>query len=177
MSVLKILEVPDPLLKQKSEPVEEVTAEIRKTLDDMLETMYQAGGVGIAAPQVGILKRMLVIDTSKSTRYGNQEKTAEPIFVINPEITKKSLETKDFEEGCLSVPNKRASVTRPAAITVEYQDKNGTRITRNLEGFLAVVFQHEIDHLDGVLYIDHLSASKRKTLLNEVEKERKESAE
>jgi peptide deformylase len=172
MSVLKILEVPNPLLKQRSEPVEEITPEIQKTLDDMLETMYQANGVGLAAPQVGILKRMLVIDTSKSTRYGNQEKTAEPVFVINPKIIKKSEETKDFEEGCLSIPNQRAKVTRPAAVTVEYQDKSGKQIIKDLDGFMAVVFQHEIDHLDGILYVDRLNVVQRKNLSENAVKQR-----
>jgi len=171
MSVLKILEVPNSLLKKKSEPVGSIDEALIKTLDDMLETMYQANGVGLAAPQVGILKRMLVIDASGKDEEPN------PIFVINPKITKKSEEMQECEEGCLSVPNQYAKVVRPAAITVEYQDKTGKKVVADLDGFMAVVFQHEIDHLDGVLYIDHLSALKRKMLLKKVEKERKESAE
>ena len=145
MSVLKILEVPNPLLKQRSEPVEEITPEIQKTLDDMLETMYQANGVGLAAPQVGILKRMLVIDAAGKDEEPN------PVFVVNPEITKKSEELQECEEGCLSVPNQYAKVVRPAAITVEYLNKNGEKVVADLDGFMAVVFQHEIDHLDGIL--------------------------
>ncbi len=171
MSVLKILEIPNPLLKKKSEPVAEITPELQKTLDDMLETMYAAPGVGLAAPQVGILKRMLVIDIS------DKDEPRNPIFVINPKITKKSEEMEECEEGCLSVPNQFAKVTRPAAITVEYQDRDGNHVTKDIEGFLAVVFQHEIDHLDGILYIDHLSSLKRKMLIKKLEKERKEEAE
>jgi peptide deformylase len=169
MSVLKILEVPNPLLKQRSEPVEEITPEIQKTLDDMLETMYQANGVGLAAPQVGILKRMLVIDAAGKDEEPN------PVFVVNPEITKKSEELQECEEGCLSVPNQYAKVVRPAAITVEYLNKNGEKVVADLDGFMAVVFQHEIDHLDGILYVDHLSSLKRKMLLKKLEKERKEN--
>lgn len=171
MSVLKILEVPNPLLKQRSKPVEEITPEIQKTLDDMLETMYQANGVGLAAPQVGILKRMLVIDAAGKDEEPN------PVFVINPEITKKSEELQECEEGCLSVPDQYAKVVRPAAITVEYLNKNGEKVVADLDGFMAVVFQHEIDHLDGILYVDHLSSLKRKMLLKKLEKERKENAE
>ena len=171
MSVLKILEVPNPLLKQRSKPVEEITPEIQKTLDDMLETMYQANGVGLAAPQVGILKRMRVIDAAGKDEEPN------PVFVINPEITKKSEELQECEEGCLSVPDQYAKVVRPAAITVEYLNKNGEKVVADLDGFMAVVFQHEIDHLDGILYVDHLSSLKRKMLLKKLEKERKENAE
>lgn len=137
----------------------------------MLETMYQANGVGLAAPQVGILKRMLVIDAAGKDEEPN------PVFVINPEITKKSEELQECEEGCLSVPDQYAKVVRPAAITVEYLNKNGEKVVADLDGFMAVVFQHEIDHLDGILYVDHLSSLKRKMLLKKLEKERKENAE
>ena len=170
MSILKIIEVPNPLLKRKSEPISEITEDVLTTLDDMLETMYQAPGVGLAAPQVGILKRMLVIDIS------GKDEPRNPMYVINPEIVEKSDEMQECEEGCLSIPNQYAKVIRPAQIKVKYLERSGKEVILEASGFLAVVLQHEIDHLDGILYIDHISSLKRKMLLRRIEKERREDS-
>ena len=167
MATMEIFEIPHPLLRQKSKPVEKIDAEILKLLDDMLDTMYLAPGVGLAAPQVGHLKRMLVLDAS------GKDEEKRPMFFINPEILWKSEETNDFEEGCLSVPHQFATVTRPEKIRVRYLDRDGSEHTIEADGFLATILQHEIDHLDGKIFIDHLSPLKRRMLLKKLEKERK----
>ena len=170
MAIMEIFEVPHPLLRQKSKPVKRIDAEILKLLDDMLDTMYLAPGVGLAAPQVGHLKRMLVLDAS------SKDEEKHPMFVINPEILWKSDETNDFEEGCLSVPNQFATVTRPKRIKVRYLDRDGTEHTIEADGFLATILQHEIDHLDGKIFTDYLSPLKRRMLLRRLEKERKSAS-
>lgn len=164
MALLKILTVPNPLLKKKSEKVEAVTDEIRKTLDDMLETMYDAPGVGLAAPQIGLLKRMVVIDVTRD----NEEK--QPYKMINPVITAHSEETFLHDEGCLSVPEQYAGVERFETVTVKYTDENGKEKTLEADGLLAIAVQHELDHLDGKLFIDYLSKVKRDMLIRRVEK-------
>lgn len=167
MALLPILTAPDPRLKQKSTPVGTVTPEVRRLMDDMLETMYAAPGIGLAAPQVGVLKRVIVVDISPEP-----EKRA-PLRMADPELTWVSDEDADFEEGCLSVPQHYSSVVRPAAIRVRYKDENN--IARELEasGLLATCIQHEIDHLDGILFIDHISALKRNIILRKLLKTKK----
>jgi peptide deformylase len=154
MSLLKILHYPEPLLKQKSLPVTEFNAELRQLAEDMAQTMYDAPGVGLAAPQVGALKRLIVLDCSGS------EEPDELIFAVNPEIM--TGESESFEEeGCLSVPGFWANVKRFSRVTVRYQDIDGTPRQRSAEGLLGICFQHEIDHLEGILFVDRLSPLKR----------------
>ena len=173
MAKLKIYEYPDPVLKQKSVPVTEVNAEIQKLLDDMLETMYAAAGVGLAAPQVGILKRIVVIDTHDE----EEGEKPRPLFLVNPEIVWRSDEKICHEEGCLSVPDQHAEVMRNAEVKVRYWDYNGKEQEIKADGLLAIALQHEIDHLDGILYIDHISRLKRQMLLKKLQKLRAGEAE
>lgn len=171
MAVMKVLEYPNPILHQKSEKVSEVTAETRCLLDDMLETMYDDDGVGLAAPQVGVLQRMLVID------YERDENTkGNPMYFINPEILWVSEEKVCGKEGCLSVPGQSAEVERFAQIRVRYLDYHGKEQEILADGFLAIVLQHEMDHLDGILYIDRLSRLKRNMVVKKLEKDRREKS-
>lgn len=167
MALLKILEVPNPLLKKKSEKIETVTDEIRKTLDDMLDTMYDAPGVGLAAPQVGLLKRMVVIDVTRD------DEPKKPYKMINPVITAHGETTTIHDEGCLSVPEQYAPVERFETVTVEYTDENGEQQKLSADGLLAICIQHELEHLEGKLFIDHLSKVKRDMIVRRVEKERR----
>lgn len=167
MAKLKVYEYPHPILRQKAQKVEKVDDELRKLLDDMLETMYEEVGVGLAAPQVGVSKRMLVIDYER-----DEEHPGNPIYMINPEIIWKSEEKVCGEEGCLSVPGQRAEVERFAKIKVRYVDYHGQQQEVLAEDFFAIVIQHEMDHLDGILYIDRISRLKRNMLLKKMEKER-----
>ncbi|MBR7158514.1 MAG: peptide deformylase [Alphaproteobacteria bacterium] len=167
MAKLKIVEVPDARLKKISEPVKEINAEIQQLLDDMLETMYDAPGIGLAAVQVGVLKRVVVLDIA-----GKDEPPA-PMFLINPEIIASSEELEECEEGCLSVPKQFATVFRPAEVTVKYLDRDGNNCQVKADGLLAVALQHEIDHLNGKVFIDYLSPLKRKILLRKLEKDRR----
>ncbi|MBK3775661.1 peptide deformylase [Azospirillum sp. YIM DDC1] len=164
MAVLDILVAPHPVLKQKAKPVEKVDARIAKLMDDMVETMYAAKGIGLAAPQIGILERVIVVDVHDKDEKPN------PIRLANPEIVWKSDETSVCEEGCLSVPDQYAEVTRPASVRVRYLDE--TNETREIEadGMLATCIQHEIDHLNGVLFVDYLSMLKRNMILRKVQK-------
>lgn len=168
MAVLKLYTYPDDILTKKCDKVTEVTADIRTLLDDMLETMYKDKGVGLAAPQIGVLKRLIVID-DKVTEDGVPG--PHPLFLINPEIIEKSAETIVFNEGCLSVPGQCANVERHARITLKYQDKNGTEQILKAEGYLAVIIQHETDHLDGILYIDRISRLKRNMIIKKLKKQ------
>lgn len=165
MSVLKVYEYPHPVLKKKAEKVSGVDDEMRKFLDDMLETMYAAEGVGLAAPQVGVSKRIVVIDISH-----DDEDRMPPLYMVNPEIIWKSDERVCGEEGCLSVPEQRAEVERYAAVKVEYIDYHGKNQILEADGFLAIAVQHELDHLDGILYIDRISRLKRQMLLKKLQK-------
>lgn len=165
MSVLKVYEYPHPVLKKKAEKVSGVDDEMRKFLDDMLETMYAAEGVGLAAPQVGVSKRIVVIDISH-----DDEDRMPPLYMVNPEIVWKSDERVCGEEGCLSVPEQRAEVERYAAVKVEYIDYYGKNQILEADGFLAIAVQHELDHLDGILYIDRISRLKRQMLLKKLQK-------
>jgi peptide deformylase len=168
MALLPILTAPDPGLKKKSLPVDSVDAGVRQLMDDMLETMYDAPGIGLAAPQVGVLKRVVVLDIDREdTKTG-------PLFMANPEIVEASDEDVSYEEGCLSVPDHYSDVVRPATVTVRYLDRDGKVQNLACEGLLATCVQHEIDHLDGVLFIDHISALKRNMILRKLLKARKE---
>ncbi|MFN4164554.1 MAG: peptide deformylase [Ferrovibrio sp.] len=167
MALLPIITAPDPRLEAVSTPVEAVTDEVRRQLDDMLETMYAAPGIGLAAIQVGIAKRMLVIDVS---REGEDK---QPLYVVNPEFTWLSDEDKVYEEGCLSLPEQYAEVARPAEVKIEYLDYNGEKQELHADGLLAVCLQHEIDHLDGILFVDHISALKRNMILRKLLKQKR----
>ncbi|SKA04279.1 peptide deformylase [Enhydrobacter aerosaccus] len=168
MALLTILTAPDPRLKKKSLPVAAVDDDVRQLMDDMLETMYAAPGIGLAAPQVGVLKRVIVLDIDREdTKTG-------PLFMANPEIVEASEEDATYEEGCLSLPEHYADVVRPAQVTVRYLDRDGQKQELACEGLLATCVQHEIDHLDGILFVDHISALKRNMILRKLLKTRKE---
>ena len=164
MALLSIITAPDPRLKVKCKPVERVDRQVRQLMDDLLETMYAAPGIGLAAPQVGVRKRVLVVDAAKDA-----EKPA-PLRMANPEILWTSEERVSYEEGCLSLPDQYAPVERPARCRVRYLDENDELREREIEGMLATCVQHEIDHLDGVLFVDHLSALKRGMILRKLAK-------
>ncbi len=168
MAKKQILTIPDPLLRKVSEPVTSVNTEVKNLMDDMLETMYAAPGIGLAAVQVGVLKRIIVIDLSKN----GQKKT--PLFIVNPQITFKSEEIISYEEGCLSIPNQFAEVKRPSSCKVNFLDYNGKKREINADGLLATCIQHEVDHLNGVLFIDHLSKLKKDIIIKKTKKQRKE---
>ena len=150
----KILTEPDPFLR-KSLPVKQVDDEIRSLMDDMLETMYAAPGIGLAAVQIGVPKRVIVIDLSKDN------KKKEPMYFVNPEIITKSNDDASYEEGCLSVPNQFAEVSRPDNCKVKYLDYDGSEKVLEAKGLLATCIQHEMDHLEGILFIDYLSKLKK----------------
>ncbi len=170
MAKLPILMAPDPRLAKKSEAVAVVNDEIRQLMDDMLETIYVAPGIGLAAPQVGVLKRVIVIDVA-----GDDEAPA-PLRMANPEITWVSDDDAEYNEGCLSVPDHYADVVRPAACKVRYLDENNIVQEIGADGLLATCVQHEIDHLDGVLFIDHLTSLKRNIILRKLLKAKKTGA-
>jgi peptide deformylase len=167
VAILDILTAPDPVLKKKADPVEEITDEIRTLLDDMLETMYDAPGIGLAAPQVGVLKRVIVVDVA-----GDDEDPA-PMKMINPEVVWSSDETDLYEEGCLSVPESFSEVERPERVRIKYQDETGELCEIDADGLLSTCVQHEIDHLDGTLFIDHISRIKRSMILRKLTKMKK----
>ena len=174
MSILKLFEYPDPILTQKSLPVEKFDNELKRFLADMLETMYTDHGAGLAAPQVGVLKRIIVIDAFQQDDEEGNLKKGQPMFLVNPEIIYRSEEMILFCEGCLSIPEQRAEVERHQKIKVRYFDENGKEYLIEATDYLAVVLQHEIDHLDGILYIDHLSRLKRNMLLKKLQKLREQ---
>ncbi len=169
MAIHKILTEPDPILRQISKPVESVTNEHRQLMDDMLETMYDAPGIGLAAIQIGKPVRIIVMDISDSD---NDEPKA-PRYFVNPEIITKSDTVKPYKEGCLSVPEIYEMIDRPAEITVNYLDYHGNPQTLHADDLLAVCLQHEMDHLDGVLFIDKLSRLKRQLVLQKMRKGKK----
>ncbi len=164
MTIRPILTAPDPRLKAVSEPIAKVDDEIRKLADDLLDSMYAADGIGLAAVQVGVPKRMLVMDIAQAN--GGRE----PMVFINPKILWASEEMAKAEEGCLSVPEIWDDVERPAKICAEYQDRDGKVQTLEADGLLACCLQHEMDHLDGVLFLDHLSKLKRSIALRKLTK-------
>ena len=164
MSIRPIILLPDPVLREVSKPLEQVDEAVRKFADDMLETMYDAPGIGLAAIQVGEPLRMLVADVSKD------EDKRQPMVFINPVIVASSDERSVYEEGCLSIPDYYADVERPASITVDYLGLDGKRHEMQADGLLATCLQHEIDHLDGVLFIDHISKLKREMVIRKFRK-------
>ncbi|SFG13468.1 peptide deformylase [Novosphingobium sp. CF614] len=187
MAIREILEVPDPRLKQVSKPVESFDDDLKTLVEDMFETMYDAPGIGLAAIQVGVPLRVLVIDLQPEdedaepevcTAHGGHHHThrptkREPRIFVNPEIVHPSEDVAVYQEGCLSVPEIYADVERPAAIRARWQDLEGNVHEEEMEGLLATCLQHEIDHLEGILFIDHLSRLKRQMALKKLEKLRK----
>ena len=171
MALLPILTAPDPALKKISQPVKQVDASIRKLMDDMLETMYHAPGIGLAAPQVGVLKRVIVLDLAR------EGEAPQPLRIANPEIVWVSDDDATYNEGCLSVPEHYADVVRPGACRVKYLDQDNKQREIAAEGLLATCLQHEIDHLDGVLFIDHLTSLKRNMILRKLLKAKKAAAD
>jgi peptide deformylase len=169
MALLPILEVPDPRLKVKAAPVAEVDAELRKTAADMLETMYKAPGIGLAGTQVGVMRRICVVDVA-DRKAGEEPR---PMVLVNPDITWRSEDEDTVEEGCLSLPGQYADVTRPKGVRVRYRDLEGAEQEVEADGLLARCLQHEIDHLDGVLFVDRISALKRNMILRKLAKARR----
>jgi peptide deformylase len=164
MSILDIILLPDPLLRQVSTPVERVDDDLRRTLDDMVETMHDAPGIGLAAIQVGIPKRFLVLDLSE-----DDEKPT-PLYLINPTILKLGDERRVYEEGCLSIPDVKFEIERPSSLTVAYTGRDGKETTLDADGLLATAIQHEIDHLDGRMIIDYMSRLKRDMVVRKFRK-------
>lgn len=171
MAVLKLYEYPDEVLRRKCERVTKIDDNLREFLDNMLETMYADKGCGLAAPQVGITKRIIVLDPNPSDEDLSARR---PMYLINPEIVWHSAETVIFNEGCLSLPDQRADVERYEKVRVHYTDYNGNEQEILANDLLAIILQHEIDHLDGILYIDHISRLKRSRLLTKLKKYREE---
>jgi len=167
MTVRNIITLPDPLLRKKSAPVERIDGELKALADDMLETMYAAPGVGLAAVQVGVPRRLIVLDTSKD------EEPRPPLVLINPEILALGSELRLHEEGCLSIPEVRLEIERPASVKVRYLDREGRTQELAAEGLLATAIQHEIDHLNGRLIIDFLSRLKRDIIVRRFRKQAK----
>lgn len=167
MAILPIITAPDPFLKKVSQPVEQVDDAVRKLMDDMVETMYAAPGIGLAAIQVGVAKRILVIDVAP-----DGEPRA-PQFFVNPEIIWESEEYTSYNEGCLSLPDQYADVDRPAEVKVKYLDYHGNPQETHATGLLATCLQHEMDHLEGVLFVDHISLVKRSMIMRKLQKARR----
>jgi peptide deformylase len=173
MAILRILETPDPVLRQISTPVAEVDDELRALIGDMFETMYAAPGIGLAAVQVGVPKRVLVMDLGEPAEEGGPA-VKEPRVFINPEILGASDDRVPYNEGCLSVPDQYAEVLRPGEIRAKWLDEQGAAHEETLDGLLAVCLQHEMDHLEGVLFIDRLSKLKRDIVLKKLAKARRD---
>lgn len=167
MALREILIIPDPLLRKKAKPITSVDRDLRLLADDMLETMYDAPGIGLAAPQIGVMQRLVVADVSKS------ETDKEPLVLVNPEIVWMSEEINVYEEGCLSIPEYYEEVKRPAACRVRYLDIDGKERELECGDLLATCVQHEIDHLNGVLFIDHISRLKRERVVKKFTKAKK----
>jgi peptide deformylase len=176
MAMLPIVEVPDPRLRQISSPVEKVDDDVRALVADMFETMYAAPGIGLAAIQVGVPKRILVIDLQEPQEEGG-EPVKDPRVFINPEILQASDQEVPYTEGCLSVPDQYAEVDRPDRIRARWLDLDGKAHEEEIEGLLATCLQHEMDHLNGILFIDHLSRLKREMILKKLTKQRKEQGQ
>jgi len=164
MAVKTILTEPNKILRQISKPVETVSKEEQKLMDDMLDTMYAAKGIGLAAIQIGVPKRIIVMDLSKESEKKN------PRYFVNPIIKNKNLEKATYEEGCLSVPNQFAEIDRPSTCEVEYLDYDGKKQLLKADGLLATCIQHEMDHLEGILFIDYLSKLKRSMIIKKLSK-------
>ena len=167
MAIKKILTEPDPFLRQKSEKVDKVNDEISLLMEDMLDTMYQAPGIGLAAIQIGVPKRVVVIDLAKDGE------TKTPMYFVNPEIISSSNQDVAYEEGCLSVPNQFAEIDRPDKCQLKFIDYNGNEKILKAEGLLATCIQHEMDHLEGILFIDYLSKLKKNMIIKKLSKQKK----
>ena len=167
MAVIEILTEPNKILRQKSSIVEKVDKDIQKLMDDMLETMYAAPGIGLAAIQVGVAKRIIVLDIAPKDSPRN------PMYFINPEIIEKSENQSTYEEGCLSVPGQFAEINRPEKCHIKYLDYNGEKKEIKAEGMLATCIQHEMDHLEGILFIDYLSKLKKTMIIKKLSKQKK----
>ena len=168
MTLRKILTEPNKILRQKSIPVESVDKDMQKLMDDMLETMYAAPGIGLAAIQVGVPKRIIVLDIQQKEGQKN------PLFFVNPEIIEKSKNLTTYEEGCLSVPGQFAEIDRPDQCHIKYLDYEGNKKEMKAEGMLATCIQHEMDHLEGILFIDYLSKLKKTMIIKKLSKQKKE---
>jgi|TARA_Y100000590_G_scaffold164076_1_gene188020 peptide deformylase len=169
MTIREILTEPNKLLRQVSKTVDKVTKEEQILMDDMLETMYKANGIGLAAIQIGVPKRIIVMDISKNDQENN------PMYFVNPVIKNKNKEFSTYEEGCLSVPNQFAEVDRPATCEIEYLDYYGEKKLLKAQGLLATCIQHEMDHLEGILFIDYLSKLKKSMIIKKLSKSKKNS--
>ena len=170
MALLNIITAPDPRLKIVASPIDAVDDDIRRLMDDMLNTMYAAPGVGLAAPQVGVPKRVIVADVARS---GEAPK---PMMMANPELLEASAESAVFEEGCLSLPDHFAEVKRPEKVRIRFIDRENEVREHLIEGFLATCIQHEMDHLNGVLFVDHISGLKRGMIMRKLTKLKKQDA-
>ena len=169
MAIKEILTEPNKILRQISKSVDKVTKEEQMLMDDMLETMYQANGIGLAAIQIGVPKRIIVMDIAKKDEKKN------PMYFVNPVIKNKNKDLSTYEEGCLSVPNQFAEVDRPATCEIEYLDYNGDKKLLKASGLLATCIQHEMDHLEGILFIDYLSKLKKTMIIKKLSKQKKSS--
>jgi peptide deformylase len=170
MALLPIITAPDPRLKQKCAAVDRVDEAVRKLMDDMLETMHEAPGIGLAAPQVGVFKRIIVVDVSKD------KEAPQPYRLVNPEVVWAADEEAVYEEGCLSLPEQYADVARPAEVRVRYRDETDEVRELHASGLLATCIQHEIDHLEGILFVDHISQLKRSMILRRLAKAKRTQA-
>ncbi len=168
MAILPIIVAPDPRLKKVCDAVETVDAEVRRLMEDMLETMYAAPGIGLAAPQVGVARRVIVIDIAR------EGEPPQPYSMVNPEVIWTSPERSTYQEGCLSLPDHYSDVVRPASCRVQYLDAEGENRELEAEGLLATCIQHEIDHLDGIIFVDHISSLKRSMILRKLTKAKKQ---
>ena len=176
MAIRKILTEPNKILREKSLRVENMSKDIQKLMDDMLETLYAAPGIGLAAIQVGVAKRVIVMDINRG-RDKDKEPKKNPMYFVNPEITWKSEDQFTYEEGCLSVPNQFAEIERPKQCQVKHLDYNGNPQELKADGLLATCIQHEIDHLEGILFIDYLSKLKKEMIIKKLSKQKKENME
>ncbi|HYB06336.1 MAG TPA: peptide deformylase [Methyloceanibacter sp.] len=170
MAILPIITVPDPVLRKKAAPIEQVDAALLKLAQDLLATMYDAPGIGLAAPQVGILRRLIVMDPSRD------EEPKQPLIMVNPVILERGSEMRTHEEGCLSIPEFTAEIERPASTRVSYIDEEEKSQEKTLEGIWSTLVQHEIDHLNGVLFIDYLSRLKRNMVMKKFNKQKRAEA-
>jgi peptide deformylase len=170
MAIRPILTLPDPILRKKAKPIERVDADLRRLMDDMLLTMYDAPGIGLAAPQIGILRRLIVMDPAKD------EAPKTPVIMVNPEILERSEEMRVHDEGCLSIPDFTAEIERPAKMRVSFLDRAGKKQEIELNGICSTLVQHEIDHLNGVLFIDYLSRLKRDRIVKKFTKAKRAEA-
>jgi len=175
MSLLPIIEVPDPMLRRQSLPVETVDDALRRLIADMLETMYAAPGIGLAGVQVAVPRRLMVIDLQDPPEGDEEgEPVRAPMAFINPEILSSSADRKTYNEGCLSIPEQYAEIERPASVRARWLDEAGKAREGEFDGLMAICLQHEVDHLNGILFIDHLSRLKRDMIVRKVVKARKE---